>query len=384
MTPQAALIELLARVGAGQGAAVLVNEEELSQWPAAAVAAMKTQRLIAKARPAASAVCPGCERECVMPVHSLPTAKRGSESFIVCDKRSDINRVPVPLDRLTQWQCSTHAVCGFVADSLGLRRSDKQSNVGDLHEIGVAVGKKRSRMLCLQVNTPLTLVAGNNALPLADFVGYAKGAYSLDAVIVRQLVDNAPTADARYTPSDPAATFLAMENLDASELSIAFVGDQAELGLGANNMLEVSARKETRRIALAALDLVDRRRGTLNGEGAVLLGLAQKKRLGHSGANAAKMKRLRDVFRGHFGIKGDPFEDYRKGNGWVPRFSIADKRGAADERARREAERRTESFEELNEQGRQFTGTDHAHKSVDDENDDAADWLKENDPDRSD
>ena len=36
--------------------------------------------------------------------------------------------LPVPLDRLTQWQCSTHAVCGFVADSLGLRRSDKQSN----------------------------------------------------------------------------------------------------------------------------------------------------------------------------------------------------------------------------------------------------------------
>lgn len=36
MTPQAALIELLERVGSSQGKAVLVNEEELTQWPIAA------------------------------------------------------------------------------------------------------------------------------------------------------------------------------------------------------------------------------------------------------------------------------------------------------------------------------------------------------------
>jgi hypothetical protein len=37
MTPHDALIELLAHVGARDGAAVLVSAEELSQWPAAAV-----------------------------------------------------------------------------------------------------------------------------------------------------------------------------------------------------------------------------------------------------------------------------------------------------------------------------------------------------------
>jgi hypothetical protein len=54
MTPQAALIELLARVGARNGAAVFVSAEELSQWPVAAVAAMKSQKLLARARPAIS------------------------------------------------------------------------------------------------------------------------------------------------------------------------------------------------------------------------------------------------------------------------------------------------------------------------------------------
>ncbi len=40
-----------------------------------------------------------------------------------------------------------------------------------------------------------------NALPLADFIGYANEAYSINAVMVRQLVDAATTADTRYTPS---------------------------------------------------------------------------------------------------------------------------------------------------------------------------------------
>ena len=56
MTPQAALVELLGRVGARNGAAVTVSTEELSQWPVAAVAAMKTQNLLLKARPAKSVV----------------------------------------------------------------------------------------------------------------------------------------------------------------------------------------------------------------------------------------------------------------------------------------------------------------------------------------
>lgn len=203
MTPQATLIELLGRVGASQGAAVLVNDDELSLWPSAAVAAMKTQRLLTKARPASSAICPGCERDCVMPVHVLPAeGKRPVRAFVVCDKRSDINRVAIPLTNLNQWQCSADAVCGFVAASLGVRRSDKQSSSAGLFEIGVSTGDKRSQMLCLQANGALALVAGSNPLPLVEVVEYHDGAYSLDGGMVRQLVDAATTADNRYTPSN--------------------------------------------------------------------------------------------------------------------------------------------------------------------------------------
>ena len=202
MTPQGALTELLARVGARNGATVLVTDEELSQWPAAAVAAMKTQKLLARARPALSVVCPGCEQECVMPVHTLPVEARRPASFIVCDKRSDINRVPVSAERQKQWRCDADAVCRFIAASLGLRRSDTHPADAGLLHIGMASGDKRRQMLCLKTDTALALVAGNSALPLAELIGYHHRAYSLDEAAIRQLVDSATTADPRYTPSN--------------------------------------------------------------------------------------------------------------------------------------------------------------------------------------
>jgi hypothetical protein len=203
MTPKDALIELLRRVAASHRAMALINDDEISQWPDAAVAAMKTQRLLSKARPAASAICPGCERDCVMPVRIIPTeGNRPARAFIVCDKRNDINRVTIPLTRLTQWQCSAEALCAFIAASLALRRSDKQTASAGLWEVGMATGYTRSQMLRLQASGVLLLVAGGNSLPLVEFAEYQDGAYSLNEVMIRQLVDAATTADNRYTPSN--------------------------------------------------------------------------------------------------------------------------------------------------------------------------------------
>ena len=123
-----AILEVLARVGASNGASVLVSEEELSEWPAVAVKALKSQKLLVQASPAARVVCPGCEMECVMPVHTRTHETRGTASFIVCDKRDDINRVAVPGERLRQWRCNANAVCGFIAQSMGLHPSNRRAN----------------------------------------------------------------------------------------------------------------------------------------------------------------------------------------------------------------------------------------------------------------
>jgi hypothetical protein len=162
---------------------------------------MKSQKLIIKASPASSALCPGCERNCVMPVHSPQATAGAPDLFVVCDKRNDINRVVIAADRLTQWQCNAELVCRFVATSLDLHPINRQLPDFDLREIGIAFGDKRSQMLCLQANGTLDLVAGNNSVPLAEVIEYHDNVYSLDSSKIRQLVDSATAVDPRYTPS---------------------------------------------------------------------------------------------------------------------------------------------------------------------------------------
>ena len=114
MTALEALLELLARVGASNGAVALVSEAELSEWPADAVRQLKAQKLLAKASPAVSVVCPGCEQECTMPVHTVFGRAGKAASFVVCDKRDDINRVVVPAERLRQWRCDAAAIADLI------------------------------------------------------------------------------------------------------------------------------------------------------------------------------------------------------------------------------------------------------------------------------
>jgi hypothetical protein len=202
MNPQEALIELLVRVGARNGETVLVSADELQQWPAAAVAAMKSQKLLTKARPAKSVVCPGCERACVMPVQTPTRTNSTPLSFVVCDKREDINRVGISADLITQWRCDAEAVCAFLAKSLNLRRSEQEPSDRSLKIVGLARGEKRSQMIALQLNGSLALVAGHNAVPLAELLTFGERKYLADSEAIRELIDASITADPRYTPSN--------------------------------------------------------------------------------------------------------------------------------------------------------------------------------------
>lgn len=201
MTPLEALLELLERVGANNGAA-LVSEEELSRWPAEAVRQLKSQKLLTRASPAVSAVCSGCEQECTMPVHTVSAGPGKAASFAVCDKRDDINRVAVPAERLKQWRCGPEAVGLFVGHGVGLHPESQRKAADGLWELGLVKGKRRSQMVCLRAGEALELVAGGNAFPLAELLRYGAEGYSVDSEAIRQLVDAATTGDSRYTPSN--------------------------------------------------------------------------------------------------------------------------------------------------------------------------------------
>ncbi len=202
MTPLEALLELLERVGASRDAAALLSEDELIRWPADAVRALKAHKLLVRATPAASVVCPGCEQECTMPVHTVSAGTGKAASFVICDKREDINRVEVAAERLRQWRCGAEAVGGFVARSLGLRPESQRQTDAGCRELGLVAGKKRNQMVCLRAVGELELVAGQNAVPLTELVRFGAEGYSVNCEAIRQLVDTANTGDNRYTPSN--------------------------------------------------------------------------------------------------------------------------------------------------------------------------------------
>ena len=189
MTPQDALCELFARLGGSKGALVLVSEEELGRWPAAAICPMKSQKLPVKARPAVGVVCPGCEQECFMQVHTLSLEARGLTSFIVCDKRSDINRVAVPVSRLQQWQTSGLAIADLLAALLGLRRPDSSDTATGRWEVGVFKSAKGSSHLVLLADGRLTLTLAGHSIALADVLTLEDSGFKLDKQTLIRMVD---------------------------------------------------------------------------------------------------------------------------------------------------------------------------------------------------
>jgi hypothetical protein len=197
---QSALIDLLERVGS-QSEPVLMTVLEMNQWPPVAVAAMKSQKLLRKANQATSAVCTGCEENCMMPVYKTGSSSEELDFFILCDKRDDINRVAVGQDQLRRWQCSIQNVCEFVAASLGLRLSTADSTLSDTKNIGMMRGTKRTQMLLLKHNGSLALMAGSNTLTLVDLVDFFNGKFMVDAKEVKKMVNTAPPADPRYVPN---------------------------------------------------------------------------------------------------------------------------------------------------------------------------------------
>lgn len=188
MKPEAALIELLQRIGVKNGSSVLISTQEFSGWPVAAVEVMKSQGLLTKVRPARSAVCPGCERECTMPVHVLTAKGRESEAFIVCDKRDDVNRVAVPVQCLEQWQASGDNIAALLAKLLGLHRSEV-GGAAARWDLGVFKGLKHSSQLVLVAEGKLVLSLASHVIPLSQLLTLDHDGLKIDKSPLLRAID---------------------------------------------------------------------------------------------------------------------------------------------------------------------------------------------------
>lgn len=196
MTALDPLSLLLARLGASQGAPVFISAGELMGWPAATLTLLKAKGLLVKKRPAVSTVCSGCERECVMPVHVVASQSAAPVAFIVCDKRSDINRVAVPLDCLEQWQAAVEAVAHLLAALLELRRPLNHSAEGGAWQLGLLRGTKHSGYVKLLANGELIIAVGGHSLALSELLQLKGNKFIIDRRRLLRAVNNPVAASA--------------------------------------------------------------------------------------------------------------------------------------------------------------------------------------------
>ena len=207
-SPETVLIDLGARLCISPNRNLRIDSRELARCAGKAVKALKAQNILRKARPARSTVCPGCERQCRMPVHreSGPPRKATGMSgpaapFILCDKRGDINRVPVSTDRLTHWQTDGDSLVRFIVGALSLSGSSQRPQERKGLEAGMVCGRSRRRVVGLRMEDELKFVAGSSELPFSKVLRFREDRYGLDEMLIRRWLDGATDEDAPYSAS---------------------------------------------------------------------------------------------------------------------------------------------------------------------------------------
>ena len=207
-SPKSLLLDLGARLCASPGRIVRIAPRELDRWPGEAVTALKAQKLLRRAGPARGAVCPGCERQCPMPLHGPAGPSGGPESgskastwSIVCDKRRDTHRVLVPADSLAQWEMSTDMLGRFVAGQLSLRWKGSKPEGRDVLEIGIAGKGKQRRMLSLRMEGRLRFAAGSSELDFSRILRFRDGSYELEESVVQRWLNAAKDEEAPLSAS---------------------------------------------------------------------------------------------------------------------------------------------------------------------------------------
>lgn len=194
MEPQTdaeALVELLARLAAAQGAGVPLSGDELARWPAGAARALREARVLVPASPAASVVCPGCERACGMPVEVLGGPGAAVRAFIACDKREDIGRVPVTPAMLERWRCGADTVAEALAHALGGGGVMRLTGEPAAWRLGVVVGQQGRAVAMMRAGSDgVTVELAGHRLDLAALWSVQGAVLALDRGHLARCVDN--------------------------------------------------------------------------------------------------------------------------------------------------------------------------------------------------
>ncbi|RYE02308.1 MAG: hypothetical protein EOP50_00390 [Sphingobacteriales bacterium] len=190
MTPTACLVDLIKRIAACGGGDAYFTQDEITCWPPDAVKAMAAVGLLAQAKHAGTTECDGCEEACTMPVHIIPERPpMPGRAFIVCDRRDDIGRVRVDIERLARRKSSGL----LLAQALGKGLFQEASPVdlgGNRWKLGNFQGLKHKSPLELSLAFPPVLAIAGHTVELCELLSVKRAAVVIDQPALRKLVDN--------------------------------------------------------------------------------------------------------------------------------------------------------------------------------------------------
>lgn len=280
-------------------------------------------------------VCDGCGDACLEDVELVGGGDDGPvRAYVVCQRRDDVGRVAIPLERLQRWAVDFHALTSVVADGLGAAGGVEEVSAGRLWWLGKAVfragradtflarGTGRadadkavaanprlqqcSRALVLTLSdTPPDWLTGRVCLSLRRVLAIEDGQLTLDRECIedeatRRLGRSVFSGSRFSTP--PGTTW--------EQVSITIMAD--------GDAAQVTAGSITEPVTPGQMGMAHARNpAKLTKEWGVLVLLSRHGRITREDPEARlitpkQVERLRDKLRRFFGIDEDPFKPYHQ------------------------------------------------------------------------
>ena len=321
-------------------------------WPDDALGLFDHIGIVCRGPNANGVVCDECEEQCwVEPNHRR---KPNGEMNLVhcCEQRDDIGYVYFPIDALETWRVNHGEFARELSQTLDLNGEIKEIDKNRFWSLGsMQAGKKTRRFY---------LARGFHFTDGVRLAGIADEHHDADSFLF--VFDRKPTDDVWRDPAGPIIRLVEVADIEDGELIL----DDVELrrvitkkqtsitpfqnppdttwekiiirALPPTNgdeeitqvQLQVGRRTETRNFV--EMGMFDGRKQPPEPNSAWHLMLMIAKAGGEltwkdagAGTNArAHMKLLRHNLRDVFQLKGDPFKDYKPGEGWKVRFTLTD------------------------------------------------------------
>ncbi len=194
MTLQDVLQELIARLGSG-GDTVLAWEQ-VREWPKGAIEVFQKAGWIEPIAAASTVECSGCEQNCFMPVHVLPTRNgQPARAYVACDRPVDLGRIRIPIARLRQWQIAETQVALWLAGALGLKGKPERDQASGVFPLGNLQGKNRVGSVEFDTAEPVCLRTSGHSRPLSEVVNFEEDHPRIDRAAILELVDLPPVSE---------------------------------------------------------------------------------------------------------------------------------------------------------------------------------------------